>query len=173
MKLYVEPMTAGIQKLFNDALQEKILEAHLRAQQAQVNVQNAAKATQAALDNTKATSKIDMQAYIQNAISAGIEKAVKSLAHPNQKNSQGHAKAHAVEPKGNNKRQKSKGKNKEKTSPEPANKRQRTKTQEDDNNAPKTKDKWKKNQQRPNKKRGCNGGKKGQGHQGAAKSDEE
>ena len=75
-------MSAGIQKLFDDAVQEKILDAHLRAQTAQQNVQNAAKATQAALDKSKPTSETDMEAFIQNAINAGIEKAIKNFNSP-------------------------------------------------------------------------------------------
>jgi hypothetical protein len=175
MQLYVEPMTAGIQKLFNDAVQEKILDAHLRAQTKQLNIQNAAKATQAALDNTQTKSETDMEAFIQRAISAGIEQAVKNLTLPTSKNSKGHAKAPAVEPKGKgNKRPKGNDKKEkpEKQSQEPANKRQRTKNQKDDNNAPEIQEKSNKNRQRPKNKR-RNGGKKGNDRQGAAKSDEE
>jgi hypothetical protein len=168
MKKYVEPMTAGIQQLFDEAVQEKILDAHLRAQTAQKNVQNAAKATQAALDTTTPTSETDMAAYIKRAISAGVEEAVKLLKPSPQKNSQGHAKSPAVEPKGNStKRQKGKGKNKEQKTPETAsNKRQHTNTREDDNNAPKNKEKS--NTKRKNSNRGKRGGKKSKSHQGDA-----
>jgi hypothetical protein len=174
MQLYVEPMTAGIQKLFDDAVQEKILDAHLRAQTKQLNIQNAAKATQAALDSTQTKSETDMEAFIQRAISAGIEKAVKNLTLPTAKNSKGHAKAPAVEPKGKaNKRPKGNDKKEkqEKQSQEPARKRQRTKNQKDDNNAPEIQEKSNKNRQRPKNKR-RNGGKKGNDRQGAAQPDE-
>ena len=175
MKLYVEPMTAGIDKLYNDAVSEKVLDAHLRAQTAQLNVNQAAKATQAALDNTKPLPASDMTTYIQQAIQAGIKEAVKNLSSP-AKNSQGHAKAQAVEPNGNSKKRykgKGNGNNrKEIQSPEPSNKRVRINSPKDNNNSPKAQDKkpTNNNRKRPNNKGRY--GKKGPNRQDAAKDAE-
>ena len=174
MMLYVEPMTAGIDKLYNDAVNEKVLDAHLRAQTAHIKVNNAAKATQAALDNTKPLPAADMAAYIQQAVLAGIEKAVKNLSPP-AKNSKGHAKAQAVEPKGNlKKRQKGKGNGnnrKETQSPDPTNKCQRPNSPRDNNRSPKAQETPNNNnRKRPNNK-GRNG-KKGPNRQDAAKDAE-
>ena len=164
-------MTAGIDKLYNDAVNEKVLDAHLRAQTAHIKVNNAAKATQAALDNTKPLPAADMAAYIQQAVLAGIEKAVKNLSPP-AKNSKGHAKAQAVEPKGNlKKRQKGKGNGnnrKDIQSPEPSNKRVRINSPKDNNNSPKAQEKKpnNNNRKRPNNK--WRNGKKGPNRQDAA-----
>ena len=171
MKLYVEPMTSGIDKLYNDAVSEKVLDAHLRAQTAQLNVNKAAKATQVTLDNTKPLPATKMTAYIQQAIQAGIKEAVKNLSPP-AKNSQGHAKAQAVEPKGNaKKRQKGKGNGnnrKETQSPEPSNKRQRNNSPKENNNSPTAQETPNSNnRKRPNNK--GRKGKKGPNRQGAAK----
>jgi len=171
MMLYVEPMTAGIDKLYNDAVNEKVLDAHLRAQTAHIKVNNAAKATQAALDNTKPLPAADMAAYIQQAVLAGIEKAVKNLSPP-AKNSKGHAKAQAVEPKGNlKKRQQGKGNGnnrKDIQSPEPSNKRVRINSPKDNNNSSKAQEKKpnNNNRKRPNNK--WRNGKKGPNRQDAA-----
>jgi hypothetical protein len=79
MTKYVEPMTASIQKLFDEPLNEKILEAHLRAQQKRLGVHNAAKATQKALEEKPPTAETVVAAFTQRLITKGLTKALKAL----------------------------------------------------------------------------------------------